>query len=149
MGNFEGLRISNSTENIFQNNNLESNVHNLAGETTSIDINPSNTVNGNPIYIWYDQHDKTVPTDAGYVALVNCSGIIVEGLKISNNEVGILLQNTNNCTISTNTIASATFGIQLRASSGVAVANNNITACQDGIIIGERLNKQQCLWQRY
>jgi parallel beta-helix repeat protein len=133
--NYEGLRFSNSADNNFKNNNIRNSVFNLVDPTVPAGIDSSNTLGGKPIYVWINQHDKTVPTDAGYVALVNCSGIIVKDLNLTSNAVGILLQNTNNCTIINSTIRNMTTGLSLTASTGIVVSNNTLSACQDGIIL--------------
>lgn len=39
------------------------------------DVDTSNSVNGKPIYYWVNEHYKTVPSNAGFVILKNCSGI--------------------------------------------------------------------------
>ncbi len=133
-GNYEGLSVSTSSGNTFHNNNIYDNGCNLAQATVSADIDSSNMLNGKPAYVWVNQHDQTVPEDAGYVALVNCSGITVNDLNLTSNAVGILLQNTSNCTISNNTIANMTSGITLTDTASINITNNTITTCEDGIV---------------
>ena len=133
--NYEGLRLADSVNNSVQNNNINNNIYNLADSIVSTDIDPSNRVNGKTVYIWIDQHDKVVPTDAGYAALVNCSGITVQNLNLTNNAVGIFMQNTSNSTITHNTLANMNCGIKLSAASSTIVTENTITASQDGIIM--------------
>ena len=133
--NYEGLRFSNSSGNNFQNNNISKNDLNLADDTVPSGIDSSNRLDGKPIYVWIDQHNKTVPADAGYVALINCSGITVKDLNLTSNAVGIVVQNTNNCTITNNTIMNMTTGLRLTAITGVVVSNNTVNSCQDGIIL--------------
>jgi parallel beta-helix repeat protein len=133
--NYEGLRFSNSSGNNFQNNNISNNELNLADATIPAGIDSSNKLDGKPIYVWIDQHDKTVPADAGYVALINCSGITVKDLNLNGSAVGIVVQNTNNCTITNNTIMNMTSGLRLTAITGVVVLNNTVNGCIDGIIL--------------
>ena len=46
----------------------------LMGIMTPIqDIDSSNLVDGKPTYYWINNTNKAVPTDAGYVLLINCS----------------------------------------------------------------------------
>lgn len=38
------------------------------------DIDSSNMVEGKPVYYWVNRENMTVLSDAGYVALINCTG---------------------------------------------------------------------------
>lgn len=77
------------------------------------DIDLSNTVDGKPIVWWVNQHNMKVPSDAGYVMLINCKDIIVEGLSLSNNIQNIILLNSNNTLISNNSISNSVHGISI------------------------------------
>jgi parallel beta-helix repeat protein len=104
----------------------------------------------------------TVPLDAGYVALVNCTQITVQGLNLTNNGQGILLASTVNCTINENNVtgngngiwldfssrynrisgndvaASDGYGIHLRSSSTYnTLSGNNVTGNVDGIALSQ------------
>ncbi len=139
--NYEGLNVANSTNNLIQNNIISGNVCNLAGTAAlSSDVDSSNMVNGKPIYVWTNQHDKTVPADAGYVALINCSGITVQGLNLSNNDVDIFLQNTTSTKVTQNTLAAMTCGIQIAGGSNINLSNNTITGAHDGILLNLSTN---------
>ena len=79
---------------------MEYNEDNIRFEGDSIqDIDSSNTVNGKPVYYWVNQNNMAVPSDVGYIALINCSGITVQNVSISNNGQGIILYNTTNSLI--------------------------------------------------
>jgi parallel beta-helix repeat protein len=88
-------------------------------------IDSSNTVNGKPMYYWFDKHDMAVPSDAGFVALGNCTGIIVQNMSIRNNDPGIYLSSTSNCTITNNNITNNSIGIDLCSSSNNSIYHNN------------------------
>ena len=93
-----------SANNIFRNNSIAGNYYNIgvhiyAVEAIIQDIDPSNTVDGKPIYYLVNRRDEWVPSDAGYVALVNCTNMTVEGLELRNNLEGLLLAGTQNSTI--------------------------------------------------
>jgi parallel beta-helix repeat protein len=117
--NSYGLQIIHSPNNVLKNNQLKENQFNLwVHVETSVqvshyfnDIDRSNIVDGKPIYYWVDQHDKTVPSDAGYVALISCTGITVENLILSNNGQGVLLVATNNSLITRNQLKNNGYGI--------------------------------------
>lgn len=85
-------------------------------------VDASNTVNGKPIYYWINERDKTIPVDAGYVALVNCTGITVQDLSLANGLNDILVVSTENTTITRNTA----HGIFLRWSLNNTISKNNI-----------------------
>jgi len=51
----------------------------------------NNIVNEKPLYYFKNQVGGKVPEDAGQVILVNCTGMIIENLEISNTDVGIIL----------------------------------------------------------
>ncbi|MEJ2240608.1 MAG: NosD domain-containing protein [Candidatus Bathyarchaeota archaeon] len=90
------------------------------------DIDTSNTVNSKPIYYWLNQHNKTVPSDAGFVALVNCSGITVQNLNIENNENGITLYSTNNSVIKDNNLYNCGNAIEIRSCHNLTVSGDAI-----------------------
>jgi parallel beta-helix repeat protein len=91
------------------------------------DVDTSNTVNGKPIYYWVDEHDKAVPSDAGFVVLKNCSGITVKNVDLQGNEQGILLYYTNGTIVEGNFLANNMEGITLRQSFHNRIANNRIS----------------------
>jgi len=127
--NWEGIRLDSSSGNIFRNNDMHENRYNFwfSGGLAN-DVDTSNRVNGKPIYYWFDQHDKTVPSDAGYITLINCTGITVQNLQLSNNSQGILLVNTSNSTITQNTIMNQFNGIELDASPNNTITQNILEA---------------------
>jgi parallel beta-helix repeat protein len=90
-------------------------------------VDASNTVNGKPICYWVDQHDRTVPSDSGFVVLKNCSGIIAKDLDLEGNEQGILLYYTNSSVVEENFIANNAEGITLRYSFNNMVTGNHIS----------------------
>jgi parallel beta-helix repeat protein len=103
------------------------------------DIDVSNTVDGKPIYYWINKRGLTVPADAGYVGLINCTHITVQNLKLIKNYQGILLAYTSDSTITRNTIADSNEGISLWHSSDNIISENGITSLiprSDGIFLG-------------
>jgi len=163
--NTYGIYLSHSSNNVFRNNQLTNNTYNLwLPCDTSVqmtyyfnDIDTSNTINGKPIVYWVSEQNKTVPSNAGYVALVNCTNITVQNQNISNNGQGILLVATNNSLITKNHIANSNYGIVLSARYEQCVGNiitgNNITSstkdgihswnAEDTIITGNRISNNK------
>jgi len=101
-------------------------------------VDASNTVNGKPIYYWMGQSDKTVPSDAGSVILVNCTNITVQNLNLTGNYDGIQLAYTNASTITGNIVQNNSRGITLLCSSNNKITNNDVAGNIDGIRIEQR-----------
>lgn len=116
------------TDVILRNNTIANNPFNFGvgvyGLVDSLhDIDTSNTVNGKPICYWVNQHDREVPADAGYVAIVNSTNIIVRDLTLTNNVHGVELIHTADTIVENITAFENNLGIYLR----VQALNNTIT----------------------
>lgn len=136
----EGFSVQNGTYGIFlwysqnillKNNKLSNNKWSFGVWGTSIsqfvhDIDPSNTVDGKPMYFWVHQHGKQVPTDAGYVALVNSTNITVRDTRLTSNEQGLLLISTNNSVIENVTMSGNDEGIDMRMSHNNVIRENQL-----------------------
>ena len=127
-----GIRLDDYSNNMLRNNDFRDNGCNFGVFGSLLpefiqDIDESNTVNGNPIYYWVNRQDMTVPLDAGYVALVNCSGITIKNLNLSSNGQGLLVAYTTESSIIQNNITNNIHGIYLCGSSNNTVTGNNIT----------------------
>ena len=129
--NKHGIEITRCTNNKLWNNEISENKNNIWVNGTELehyihDIDTSNTVNGKPVYYWVNQHDKTVPSDAGQVTLVKCTNITVTGVQISNNYNGLVLAYTTNCTITKTTVIGNYYGIKLYQSKNNTLVENYI-----------------------
>jgi len=126
--NLGGISLSPSN-NVLRDNFMANNTYNFDVEGPSVhDVDSSNTVDGKPIYYLVNMQDLTVPLDAGYVALVNCTNITVENLNLANNMQGILLVHTTDSTITLNKITNiGGDGIRLEYSSNNTISGNNVT----------------------
>lgn len=133
-GNGKGISVNYSNGNTLRNNRLSDNEYNLwvdcllsnSGSAFINDIDPSNTVDGKPVHYWVGETNRAVPSDAGYVALIRCSGIIVEGLTLSHNGQGVLLVETNNSKVTQNHITQNNYGVALFGMYSPCT-NNNVT----------------------
>lgn len=127
-----GIRFDDHSNNILRNNDFKDNIYNF-GVFGSIlsefiqDIDESNTVNGKPIYYWINKQDLSVPLDASYVALINCSEVTIKNLNFNNNGQGLLLVSTTKSSIIKNNITDNIHGIYLCESTNNTITDNNIT----------------------
>lgn len=118
-------------DNTLVNNGLE--VGGWYPDCYEQDIDSSNTINGKPIYYWVDQQDKRVPLDAAYVALVNCSNIIVENLTLMGSG-GVIVVSTTDSIIRNLSISNDDYGFTLMESERNRIYGNNIKDCRIPII---------------
>jgi parallel beta-helix repeat protein len=147
--NEQGILLYSSSFNVLRNNTIEGNVHNFGVEPPLYpyewnlpgrapdppqispflvnDVDTSNTVNGRPIYWWINRNDEQVPTDAGYVALINSTGIVVRDLVLQNCTQDILLVSDNDTIVANNTILDARDGIRIWPTPGANSFNNTVT----------------------
>ncbi len=137
-----GFTVRNGTYGIFlyyctgallRNNVMSSNKWNFGVWGDSIshfvhDVDSSNTVDGKPVYFWVNENNKSVPKDAGYVALISSTNITAENLVLTSNEQGVLLVNTQNSTIRNVAMSGNDVGIDLRMSSTNTVTMNCLSA---------------------
>jgi parallel beta-helix repeat protein len=138
-----GIELENCGNNILRNNQMRNNRANF--EVSSYpthkvvnDVDTSNTIDGLPIYYWVNEENKTVPSDAGRVVLINCTRITVNNLDLSQNGQGIQLFSTTNSTLTQNTIiGSRGRGIELIHSSNINIIENNVQNFSMGINLQE------------
>jgi parallel beta-helix repeat protein len=95
-----GIKIYDSYGNVLRNNSMRWNRFNLYVWGLSLshflhDIDSSNMVNGKPVYYLVNKRNITVPFDAGYIAIINSTNVVVKNLDISNNLSAVLLAYTN------------------------------------------------------
>jgi parallel beta-helix repeat protein len=134
-----GQGIIFQTENIvLRDNHFNDNNDSLPINSANFvnDVDSSNTLNGKPICYWVNRHGETVPSNAGFVALVNCTDITVQYQVLSHQANGILLAYTTNSTITNNLITNNANGIFFYGSSGNRIVANNITDNGYAVYIG-------------
>jgi len=142
-----GMGLESSSNNMLKNNIMANNTYNFGVLGSSFadyvnNVDASNTVDGKPIYYWVNKRDMTVPLDAGYVALINCTNITVKNLDLKNNIEDLLLAYTINSVITHNNMTNSWYrlhigvaGIYLYESSGNNINGNNITNNDVGIFL--------------
>ena len=133
--------------NTLRNNTLADNRHNfhvaIVSQSLSDyiqDIDPSNTVDGKPIYYWVSQENRQIPYDAGYVALVDCTSIRVENVTLQNNVDGMLIAHTQNSTISHCNITENTFGVWMVYSSNNILWGNRMYNSEADVFLDDSSN---------
>jgi len=99
------------------------------------DVDVSNTIDGRPIYYWINKHDSSIPSNAGYVGLINCTNMLIAKLNLKNNHQGILLAYTTNSTLRGNHIENNRFGILIAYSSNITVYCNNVKNSTYGVVL--------------
>ncbi len=137
-----GISIVYSTNNVLRDNTMEGKGPHFSVECENVesgsdfvnDVDTSNTINGKEICYWINQHDRTVPSNAGYVALINCSGITAENLNLTNNGEGVLLIFTSNSQIENNTMIGNDKGLVLYKSEDNSFLSNKIINSTYGIL---------------
>ena len=140
-----GLVLDESSNNTIFGNLMNSNWYNLAvaGSTLSAFLNSidvSNTVDGKPVYYLVSQKDLAINPatypEIGYLALINCTGIAVQGLNLTNNWQGLLLAYTNDSKIAYNTMVENYLGVGIwYSSNNNIIVGNNMTDDYAGIYL--------------
>ncbi len=124
----EGMVLTSAQNIVLRNNTLSGSYYNfyLVDPSNTAYIDDTNTVDGKSICYWINMTDRTVPKNAGYVHLVNCTRINIQGLHLSRNRNGLVLNSTTQCTITQNDITQNYWGLELNGTGNV-VYNNNFT----------------------
>jgi parallel beta-helix repeat protein len=136
-----GISIYSSSNNELRNNTMN-NAYNFAVYGTELshfinDVDISNTINGKKVYYLVGQNDLVIDPsafpDLGFLALVNCTNVVVQNQELTNNGQGVLLAFTTGATITHNYITNNSVGIGFFASYGNSISGNNITKNARGI----------------
>ncbi len=115
-----GIHILYSYHNELRDNAMSGNQYNfrIVGDEPILeeydhDIDTSNLIEGKPMYYWVGEKDKEIPSDAGFVGLINCENIVVSGVNVTDTGSGILFVYTNDSSISDVEVWGNIFGIEL------------------------------------
>ncbi len=143
-GNMIGIVLYWSGGNMFNDNRLTGNEHNLGvvGRALSHfiqDIDTSNTVDGKQVYYLINKNGVVVEPstfpNVGYLALVNSTNVISRRLTLANNGAGILLAYTTNSTIEGVNTINNSVGINLISSIKNNITRNSLTSNDVGLYL--------------
>ncbi|MBN1677364.1 MAG: right-handed parallel beta-helix repeat-containing protein [Candidatus Thermoplasmatota archaeon] len=109
------------------------------GWFTTHTIDPSNTVNGRPVYYYADQAGIAVPYGAGQVLMANCAEMQITGQNLSDASVGMELVYCSEIVALDNICSGNEYGILLSDSSG-CFTGNDCSHCSYGILLAESAN---------
>jgi len=134
--NNNGLILNSTYNTILTNNKLNTNQNNFGVVGTQEthyyhNIDTTNTINGKPIYYIIGDTSGTLVIDstnnAGYIGLINCQGVTVNGVTISSNLQGLLLVGGSQNKIIQNNLVNNALGLELFNTSNNAIYHNNFT----------------------
>lgn len=132
-GNNIGVYITESGSSLLRDNVLTGNKFNFGVYSSSLNgyiqnIDESNTVDGKPIIYWVNQTGKQTPTDAGYIAAVNCTDVTVVDTFLEKNWQNLLFAYTSNSVVTNVTSTLGEDSLWLLESSNCTLQDNNVTA---------------------
>jgi parallel beta-helix repeat protein len=99
----------------------------------------NNSVNGKPL-VYLENVSNYSVDNAGQVILTRCDNIRVEGLNLSETDLGVQLLETNNSIISGNNLANNIAGAYIHVSSNNIISGNDISENLVGIWLYLSLN---------
>ena len=149
----QGVQLHLTSNNTFSGNMMNDNKYNFDVWGHELDhfmhsIDVSNFVDGKPLHYLVNQKDLGISPathqQIGYLALINCTNITVEGLNLTNNGQGLLFAYTNNSRIIDNNITNNDFGVWFESSFGNNVCGNNMRNNDYGVWLGSSSNNVLC-----
>jgi len=129
---FKGIYLEDSGYSTLAGNTMSANKYNFGVRSNSLpgfmqDMDATNLVNGKKSYYLIDEKDMQVPGDAGFVGIVNSTGITVSNLSLTGNWQGLLLAYTSNSTIENITVTDNDYGIYVYSSDHNTIVNNDVS----------------------
>jgi parallel beta-helix repeat protein len=74
-------------------------------------MDASNTADGKPVCYWRDRHDEPIPSDAGYVAIIDSTNISVRNL-VLNRTQGLLVAYSSEVTVENIQFVASYYGVE-------------------------------------
>ncbi|MBX5328760.1 MAG: NosD domain-containing protein [Candidatus Bathyarchaeota archaeon] len=128
--NTNGIFLEQTFNCTLQNNKLNANERNfgVSGYTLEHyihDIDASNAIEGKPIRYWIN-HQYGKISDAGYVAIINSTNIIVEGALLRNNIQGVLVVWSKNITLRNLELINNYYGVLFESTTDSRMENISV-----------------------
>ena len=129
--NNQGLILLSSIRTTLKSNVLENNTYSL-GIWSYADVNgyihdidSSNIIDGRPIYYWVNVSNRTVPSNASFVALINCHNIVANNLNLRH-DGRILIVNSSSIIIGNSILENNKFAVDAVLSENILFNNVSI-----------------------
>jgi parallel beta-helix repeat protein len=140
LDNSHGILLQDSGNNTLIENTISGKLYNfdITGSSLSHflqNIDTSNKVDGKPIYYLVNEKDRLIPSDAGFVGLVNSTNMSMKDLILTNNGKGILFVYTCDSRIENVSVSNNSDGIDLYTSSNNTPFNNIASNNNRGIVL--------------
>ncbi len=132
-----GFYFCDSPGNILLNNSIEEgiDIHGGLSHWNTHHIDPSNTVDGRPVYYWKNRIGGTVPIGGGEIILANCSAVTVKNQTL---ETSVLLGFSSNNAIFKNRISQ-------KSMKGIYISHSNKNVIYHNVI----RNNSITLWKAH
>ena len=133
LNNDYGVYMEYSSNNTLQNNTISGSSYNFGVWGSDLshyiqDIDTNNTVDGRSIHYLVNQTNRQIPSDAGFVGVVNSTNITIRDMTLTKNGEGVLLAYTENSRIENVTTSNNWYGIHLTHSSSNTLQNNTVNS---------------------
>lgn len=136
-----GVSLQSSPNAVLQNNTLSDNNYNLdVSGSYNQDIGESNLLNGRPSFYGTAVNSSQIPSNAGYVGIVNSHDLRLEHLSTANVGQGVLIFNSTRIAIDSLETANVAVGVTIHNSTAVTVANSSIDQPALGFCAGFELD---------
>jgi parallel beta-helix repeat protein len=142
--------VSSSANNKLRDNKMAGNAWNFGvSEYGTLehfvqDIDTSNTVDGKPVCYWVNRTGETVPTNSGYVAVVNSTSITIEGLVLKSNYQSVLAAFSSQIVVQSFTcsyiLMNLQSGIVFNHVNDSEIRNVTFSSIDEGIVLTDSEN---------
>jgi parallel beta-helix repeat protein len=138
VSNTEGVYFELSSDNRLKNNIFSNNTFTLGVLGLELghfiqDIDTSNAIDNRTIYYYVNQSGRQVPTDAGYVAVVNSTGMIVKDLNLTDQEEGPMFAFTKDSTVANVSVSNARYGFRFVSCENLTVTESQFVGNAKGM----------------
>ncbi|MDG6220048.1 MAG: NosD domain-containing protein, partial [Candidatus Thermoplasmatota archaeon] len=128
--NYNGILLYSSGNNILTDNRMvKCGIYmegTLLHHWSSHIIDTTNTVNDKTLYYLVDQTGGNIPSGAGQIILVNCTGVAIVDQNLSDGSVGVLFAFSTWCNLENSTVSGNKIGVLFKNSNNITIQGNNI-----------------------